>query len=552
MESVPLALCEARDRRDKEGNPLASFARPPCDAGVIRAAPAVAPAASRSEPWVLAATILGSGMVFVDGSAVNVALPALQRDLGATIADAQWIVESYALFLAALLLAAGAAGDRYGRRKVFSLGTAIFALASIWCGLAGSAFELIVARGLQGVGGALLVPNSLAIISASFDESERGKAIGTWSGATAITAAIGPVLGGWLIDEVSWRAVFFLNVPLAVAVLAIAYWHVPESRNAQNDGPPDWTGAALATFGLGGLVYGLIEAPLRGWANFDIVAALVLGIAALALFVYVEERVRNPMLPLRLFRSRVFTGANILTFFLYAALGGGLFFVPLNLIQVQGYSATAAGAALLPFVLLIFMLSRWAGGLVNVYGQRLPLMVGPVIAGLGYLLFALPGVGGSYWTTFFPGAFVLGLGMAVSVAPLTTTVMNSVDRDHAGTASGINNAASRVAALLAVAMFGAIIMPVFNAVLDGALAEANLPAAAFDAIEMQREKLAAIELPAGIDATARDTAQRAIAEAFVAGFRWIMAISALMCFVSAVVAGLTIGGDRKTPMRTAA
>jgi MFS family permease len=208
---------------------------------------------------VLTATILGSGMVFVDGSAVNVALPALQRDLNATIAEAQWIIESYALFLAALLLAAGAAGDRYGRRRIFIFGTTIFALASVWCGLAGTALELIIARGLQGIGGALLVPNSLAIISASFDKAERGKAIGTWSGATAITAAIGPVLGGWLIDEVSWRAVFFLNVPLAVAVLAIAQWHVPESRNVRNDGPPDWAGATLATIVLGGLVNGLIE-----------------------------------------------------------------------------------------------------------------------------------------------------------------------------------------------------------------------------------------------------------------------------------------------------
>ena len=524
---------------------MTSFAKPPCDAGVIRGAPAAAPAAPRAEPWVLAATILGSGMVFVDGSAVNVALPALQRDLNATIAEAQWIVESYALFLAALLLAAGAAGDRYGRRRVFSLGTAIFAVASVWCGLAGSALELIVARAVQGIGGALLVPNSLAIISASFNESERGRAIGTWSGATAITAAIGPVLGGWLIDEISWRAVFFLNVPFAVAVLAIVYIHVPESRNESENGPPDWMGAALATLGLGGLVYGLIEAPQRGWTSPDILAALILGAGALALFLYVEERVRFPMLPLKLFGARTFTGANLLTFLLYAALGGGLFFVPLNLIQVQGYSATAAGAALLPFILLIFVLSRWAGGLVDAYGQRLPLVVGPAIAGVGYLLFAWPSVGGSYWTTFFPGAFVLGLGMAVSVAPLTTTVMNSVNARYAGTASGINNAASRVAALLAVALFGAVITPVFNAHLDAALTVMDLPPAVIDVIRTQQEKLAAIELPAA-DAATIEMARRAISEAFVSGFRWIMAISALMCFASAAVASMMIGSARRS------
>ena len=529
---------------------MTAFLKPPCDVGVIRAAPAASRAAeAKAAPWVLTAAILGSGMVFVDGSAVNVALPALQRDLNATIAEAQWIIESYALFLAALLLAAGAAGDRFGRRSVFSLGTAIFALASIWCGFAGSAFELIVARGAQGIGGALLVPNSLAIISASFGESERGRAIGTWSGATAITAAIGPVLGGWLIDEVSWRAVFFLNVPLAAAVLIITLTHVPESRNDAEDGPPDWTGAALATFGLGGLVYGLIEAPQRGWTSPDILAALGLGLTALIAFFMFEQRARNPMLPLKLFRSRTFSGANILTFLLYAALGGGLFFLPLNLIQVQGYSATAAGAALLPFILLIFLLSRWAGGLVTTYGQRLPLVVGPAIAGFGYLLLATPSVGGSYWLAVFPGASVLGLGMAISVAPLTTTVMNSVEKSHAGTASGINNAASRVAALLAVALFGIVMTLVFNSQLDGALAEADLPAAITDAVQTQREKLAAIELPGGIEPAARDSARQAISAAFVSGFRWIMVISALLCFASAVAAWLTIDGARPASAR---
>jgi len=526
---------------------MASFAKPPCDAGVIRAAPPVAPAASSAAPWVLAATILGSGMVFVDGTVVNVALPALQRDLGATLAEVQWVIESFALFLAALLLAAGAAGDRFGRRRVFSLGTLIFALASVWCGFAQSPLELIVARALQGIGGALLVPNSLAIISASFNDHERGKAIGTWSGATAITAAIGPVLGGWLIDTVSWRAVFFINLPLAAAVLAVAWWHVPESRNDEEQGSLDWPGAALATFGLGGLVYGLIEAPQRGWGSPDIVATLAFGVLALAAFVYVERHRPNPMLPLRLFGSRTFAGANLLTFFLYGALGGGLFFVPLNLIQVQGYSATAAGAALLPFILLVFLLSRWAGGLVDTYGNRLPLVVGPLIAGLGYALFAIPSVGGSYWTTFFPGAFVLGLGMATAVAPLTTTVMNSVESAFAGTASGINNAASRVAALLAVALFGAILTPIFNFSLDGALANLNLPPAALEAIQAQRDKLAAIELPAEIDAAARSVANEAIASAFVSGYRWIMIISALCCVASAVVAWLMID-CRKQPV----
>ena len=523
---------------------MAVYAKTPCDAGVIHSTPYVAAAKGSSAPWILAATILGSGMVFIDGSAVNVALPALQRDLNATIAEVLWVVESYALFLAALLLAAGAAGDRFGRRKIFAIGTGLFALASVWCGLAQSALELIAARALQGIGGALLVPSSLAIISASFDGAERGKAIGTWSGATAITAAIGPVLGGWLVDEVSWRAVFFLNIPFAAVILAITFWHVPESRNEAEEGPLDWLGALLATLGLGGLVYGLIEAPQSGWTSPTILVSLAVGVMLLIAFVLVEERTREPLLPLKLFRSRTFTGANMLTFLLYGALGGGLFFIPLNLIQVQGYSATAAGAAILPFILLIFVLSRWAGGLVAVYGKRTPLVVGPTIAGIGFALLALPSTGGSYWLTVFPGVTVLGFGMAIAVAPLTTTVMSSVESAYAGTASGVNNAASRVAALLAVALFGIVMAAGFNSSLDRALAQAQLPPAAVEAIHSQREKLAAIDLPAQLDAKSRETAKDAIAHAFVSGYRWIMLISALLGLASAAIAAFTINGRR--------
>ena len=271
-------------------------------------------------------------MAFIDGTVVNVALPALQRQLNASLVDVQWVIEAYALFLAALLLVGGAAGDRFGRRRVFLLGVALFALSSLGCGLAGDVRELILARAVQGIGGALLVPGSLAIISASFAEHDRGKAIGTWSGATAITAALGPVLGGWLIDHLSWRAVFFINLPLAAAVIAIALRHVPESRNAEVQGKLDWPGALLVTLGLGGVVYGLIESSNAGWSHPRILASLLVGVAALAAFVAVEIRLESPMMPTRLFRSSTFTGANLLTFLLYGALGGSLFFVPLNLI----------------------------------------------------------------------------------------------------------------------------------------------------------------------------------------------------------------------------
>ena len=519
---------------------MTGFSVPPSDAGVIRAAPCASPCAPSAAPWILAATILASSMAFIDGTVVNVALPALQRELNASFVDVQWVIEAYALFLAALLLAGGAAGDRFGRRRVFLLGVALFAMSSIWCGLASGVRELILARALQGIGGALLVPGSLAIISASFAEHDRGKAIGTWSGATAITAALGPVLGGWLIDHLSWRAVFFINLPLAAVVIAIALRHVPESRNVEMRGHLDWPGALLVTLGLGGVVYGLIESSNVGWSP-GILASLLLGVLALAGFVPVEMRRAAPMMPPRLFRSRAFAGANLLTFLLYAALGGSLFFVPLNLIQVQSYSTTAAGAALLPLILLLAMLSRWSGGLIDRYGPKAPLIIGPAVAAAGFALFAVPAVGGNYWVTFFPAVLVLGLGMSISVAPLTTTVMNSVDVGFAGAASGINNAASRVAALLAVALFGLIMASIFNRNLHSQLERTELAHHVIEAVEQQRNKLAAIELPASMDAHDTALAKHAIAEAFVTGFRWIMLISAALALASAASAWVLIG-----------
>jgi EmrB/QacA subfamily drug resistance transporter len=481
-------------------------------------------------------------MVFIDGTVINVALPALQTNLNASVVDVQWVVEAYALFLAALLLAGGSLGDHYGRRRIYATGVALFALASVWCGLAPGINQLIIARAVQGIGGALLVPGSLALISASFRDEERGRAIGTWSGFTAITSAIGPVLGGWMIENFSWRTVFFINVPVALLVLLLVFLHVPESRDEKETGGLDWTGAALATISLGAIVYGLIESSRLGFTHPIIFGALSCGVVTSILFLALEARKRTPMLPLKLFRSRNFSGANLLTLFLYTALSGCLFFFPLNLIQVQGYSATAAGAALLPFVLLMFSLSRWSGGLVKRYEAKLPLVVGPLIAAAGFALFTLPGVGGSYWKTFFPAVMVLGLGMAVSVAPLTTTVMSAVEENRAGIASGINNAVSRTAGLLAVAVLGIVMLHAFNSRLDSRLATLNLSPEAQQTLDERRTKLAATEPPESLDAATRETLKQAIDEAFVYGFRRVMIVAIVLALLSALSAWVVIEG----------
>jgi len=515
---------------------MANIFRQPCDEGVIRARPTGVPCARVSEPWILAATILGSSMAFIDGTVVNVALPALQKSLDATVLDVQWVVESYALFLAALLLTGGSLGDRFGRRRVFCSGVALFALGSIGCGLAHSVSQLIVARAIQGVAGALLVPGSLAIISACFDEARRGQAIGTWSGFTAITAGVGPVMGGWLIEHVSWRAVFFINVPLALIVVVISLSHVPESKDRDANTASDWRGVALATLGLGTLVYGLIESSNLGFGHPLVIVSLICGVLSLATFLLVETRSTHPMLPLALFRSRNFSGANLLTLFLYTALGGGMFFLPLNLIQVQEYSPTAAGAAWLPFILILFLLSRWSGGLVKRYGAKPPLVAGPAITALAYGLFMIPGVGGSYWTTFFPAMMVLGLGMAVSIAPLTTTVMNAVPESRAGVASGVNNAVSRIAGLLGIAVLGIVIVHSFNRELDRRLAPMDLSPEVRRAIDAQRVKLAGAEPSSSIDPQMRLALKQAIDDSFVFGFRGVMLTSLGLALVSALVA----------------
>ncbi len=506
----------------------------------------------------LVATILASSMTFIDGTVVNVALPALQASLHASIVDVQWVVEAYALFLSALILVGGSLGDQLGRKRVFLFGVAGFTLASVMCGVATSPLVLIIGRGLQGVAAAFLVPGSLAIISATYQGADRGQAIGTWSSFSAITTAIGPVLGGWLIEHVSWRAAFFVNVPLAIIVVAISLPFMEESRDETRGREIDWAGAILAVVGLGGIVYGLLELPTRGVTDASVLIGVVGGILCLAGFITVEARAKHPMMPLSLFRTRDFAVTNVLTLLLYGALGVSMFLLPINLIDVQHYSATAAGAAMLPMVLFLFVFSPIAGRLAAKIGPRLPLLIGPSVAAVGLALFARPGIGGSYWTTFFPAIVGLGIGMSITVAPLTATVMGSLDERHAGVASGVNNAVSRVAGLLTIAILGIVLSQSFKARAEPRLGALSLPANARVAVERELDKMAGANVgqSQGLASDQAQNARAIIDESFVAAFRIVMLCAAGLALTGAATA-LLLGAPRtlwrrRRPRRCAA
>jgi EmrB/QacA subfamily drug resistance transporter len=523
--------------------------RTPCET-ISRSASAEVPCAKDARPWILTATILASSMAFIDSTAINVALPALQKSLHATVVDVQWVVESYGLFLGALILVGGTLGDVLGRRLIFVVGTILFAAASVACAFAPSIQILIAARSIQGVGAALLVPGSLAMISTSFDEKSRGEAIGTWSGWTAITTAIGPVLGGSLVEHASWRWVFIINLPLAAAVIGISVWRIPESRSTI-ESRVDWPGAFLATAGLGGLVFGFIESTSLGWSNPLVLGSLIGAFGCLLGFAALEVRSSSPMVPLALLRNRNFRGANLLTLFLYAAVGVFFFLLPLNLIQVQQYSATAAGASILPLIVLMFLLSRWSGGLVARYGARKPLIAGSLVVACGFVLFLVPSVGADYWKTVFPALTTLGLGMAITVAPLTTDVMNAVEQDHVGTASGINNAVARVAGVLGIAVLGVFMVLAFRIRLDHTLGRLSLPAGIVQEIHAQETRLASLQPPASLDASTRAAITELVRQGFVFGFRIVMMICAVLSLAGAVVAMIMVPSGGGRPQRTA-
>lgn len=451
--------------------------------------------------WVLLATVLGSGIAFLDGTVVNVALPAIGEDFGVGFSSLQWTISAYMLTLGALLLVGGSLGDLYGRKLIFVCGLAGFTIASLLCALAPSVGVLIAARALQGIGAAMLVPGSLAIISGSFRQEDKGQAIGAWSGLSGVTTALGPFIGGWLVDSVSWRLVFFINLPLALIAIAITLRHVPESRDETTARTPDVLGGITAALGLGGIVFALIEGPARGWGQPLVLIAGVIGVVALITFIVIEARIADPMMPFSIFRSRQFSGANGTTLLVYAALSGAMFLVVIQLQKILTYSALEAGAAFLPVTLLLLALSPTAGKLAQRWGPRGPMTLGPLVAGAGLAMLMNAGPGSRYVPDLLPGVVVFGLGMSATVAPLTTAVLTAIEGSHAGLASGINNAVARVAGLLAVVL---------------------------------------IPLAAGISGL-----DDIGSEAFSDGYRTAMQMAALLCVGGAAISFLTI---RKTPL----
>jgi EmrB/QacA subfamily drug resistance transporter len=529
------------NKANRLGNPKAF----PCDAGAIRSIPGVAACAARKS-WVLATAVLGSTLAFVDESVVNVALPRVEGDLQTTLPAMQWVINAYTLCMSALLLIGGAAADQFGRRRIFLIGVTLFAVASLGCGLAPNVSVLLAARALSGVGAALLIPCSLALVGASFDERERGAAIGVWSGATAIAAGAAPLLGGALVDHVSWRAIFLINPLLAIPTVWIALVKVPESRDPNASPDIDWRGGLLVFAGLGLLVHGLINSSQLGWRNAAVIISLAAGLLLLVAFVFAERRSVWPMMPLELFRSPVFSGVNLLTLLLYGALGAAFFFMPFLLIQARGHSATAAGAAYLPFTLVLGVLSRWSGGLLDRFGARGPLIIGPTLAALGFLSLSAAGL---YWTTLL-AMTLLGFGMAVTVAPLTATVLNAVPASRTGVASGVNNAVAAVGSLLAIAVLGSLALGVFDHSLDQHLATAHASTAVAQAVHAARGAFDIPTLPANLSAPEQELGRSIIRDSLAATVRVVLWTAAALALASALSAAFTVRqrrpGDAKS------
>ncbi|MEQ9440192.1 MAG: MFS transporter [Cyclobacteriaceae bacterium] len=497
--------------------------------------------------WILTSTILASSMAFIDSTALNVILPSLQQDLQADGTDIFWILNAYLLMLASLILVGGAMGDKLGRKKVFMVGIVIFMIASVACGLSSNVDWLIVARGVQGIGGALMIPGSLSLISAAFHQKEKGKAIGTWSAITTLVTVGGPILGGALGDLGLWRGIFYINIPIGLLSLLVLHFKVPESSDGRPDQRLDYEGAFAIAAGLALLTFGFLKIPEVGWGHWKVYVSLILGSLCMIGFIWIERRQQYPMVPLRLFRDRTFTGANLLTFFLYAALAIAMLFLSLNLIQIQGYQQMQAGMIMLPFTIVMASLARWVGSLVDRFGPRWLLVSGATVTGFGFLWFSLIGQTqgpSEFWTTYLPGIIIFAIGMSFTVVPLTTTVMGAVQDQHSGTASGINNSMTRIANVFANAIIGAMAVVLFTKFLETPVQALPLAEEAKMAVMEQAASLGDAQVPDKVPQAYQSVVQDAYRQSFILMFNRVMQISTGLAWLSALAAFFLVNNKK--------
>jgi EmrB/QacA subfamily drug resistance transporter len=500
---------------------------------------------SATGKWIMASVILASAMAFIDGTALNVVLPALQKDLNATGTDLFWLLNSYLLMLAALILPGGSLGDKLGRKKIFMIGITIFMLASAACGFAPSVFYIIIFRTIQGIGGALMIPGSLSIINSTF-KNERGKAIGTWSAITTMVTVGGPILGGALADAGLWRMIFFINIPIGITSLIILWRKVPESSDEETDHSLDYAGSVTIVAGLALLTYGFLKIPKAGFNNWQVYVSLAAGILSLIIFILIEKRSNHPMMPLQLFSNKTFSGANLLTLFLYAALTCAMLFLTLNMVQVQGYKQLQAGLTLLPFTILLITISKWSGGLVDKYGPRWFLILGPSVVAIGLLLLSfIKQTNGpsSYWVTFLPGIFLFGLGMSFTVTPLTTTVMGALLNHYSGTASGVNNAISRIANVFANAIIGALAILFFTGFLNTKVKEVSLNEEIKKEVVAQAVNLGDAKVPSIVNGENKIKIEQDYKDGFINTYVIVMRICAGLAALSALMAFIFIKNE---------
>ena len=507
---------------------------------------------SNAGKWIMVSAILASSMAFIDGTALNVVLPALQKSLQASGADLFWILNAYLLMLASLILIGGSLGDKLGRKKIFMAGIFVFICGSALCGISPGVTHLIIFRIIQGAGGALMIPGSLSLISSSINPNERGKAIGTWSAFTTVVTMGGPVLGGALADAGLWRYIFFINVPIGIAALIMLWFKVSETKDEDGDQALDFPGAVATALGLALVTFGFLRAPAVGWQNWQVLIPLAAGILFLIGFIVIEKTSKHPMMPLQLFNNATFSGANLLTLFLYAGLGAGMLFLSLNMVQVQGYTQLQSGLTFLPFTIMMISLARFAGGLADKFGPRLLLICGPAATGVGLLMLSFieqTGGPGDYWTTFFPGVIVFGAGMSFTVAPLTAAVMGSVSDHFSGTASGVNNAMSRIAGVFANAIFGALAVLFFSGALQPRLNGLNLNYRQKQEIMAQASNLGNAHVPNGITTDERGM-NKIFHESFISAYAKIMQTSAGLAFLGALMGAVFIKKPGK-PVKSA-